>query len=178
MLPNHYDIRNVNGGKEKVTTYYLEMLSSSWLREKSESQELIVGECDVAQFQINKFLYLFVGEDWEWKSKLSWSDSQWKTLVESENHRTWMAYCKGSVAGYYELCQNQSDVEILAFGLTPQFIGKGYGGVLLSHAVKSAWAWEGASRVWLHTDSLDHPRALQNYEARGFKIFREETADR
>ncbi len=154
------------------------MKSPSWLRGKSESGGLVVTECEIAQFRINRFLYQLIGADWEWKSKLSWSDQQWKALVESENHRTWMAYLSGSVAGYFELSKDESDVEILAFGLAPPFIGKGFGGYFLSYAVKSAWSWEGAERVWLHTSSLDHPRALPNYEAGGFKLYREETADR
>jgi hypothetical protein len=29
-------------------------------------------------------------------------------------------------------------------------------------------------RVWVHTNTLDHPRALRNYQARGFRIFRRE----
>jgi GNAT superfamily N-acetyltransferase len=168
----------VKSSEKSVTTYYLEMQSSSWLKEKCESKGLVVSECEVAQFQVNRFLYQLIGEDWEWKSKLSWADGQWRSLVESENHRTWMAYLNGSVAGYYELSKTESDVEILAFGLAPPFIGKGFGGYFLSYAVKSAWSWVGAERVWLHTDSLDHPRALQNYCARGFKIFREEPANR
>lgn len=89
-----------------------------------------------------------------------------------------MAYLSGTVAGYYELTKNESDVEILAFGLAQPFIGKGFGGYFLSHAVKSAWAWEGTNRVWLHTSSFDHPRALSNYCARGFKNYSEETVDR
>jgi hypothetical protein len=33
-------------------------------------------------------------------------------------------------------------------------------------------AWEaGARRVWLHTASLDHPNALANYLARGFRVY-------
>ena len=32
----------------------------------------------------------------------------------------------------------------------------------------------GAQRVWVHTCSLDHPHALANYQARGFRIFRVE----
>ena len=147
------------------------MKSPSWLRGKSESGGLVVTECEIAQFRINRFLYQLIGADWEWKSKLSWSDQQWKALVESENHRTWMTYLSGSVAGYFELSKDESDVEILAFGLAPPFIGKGFGGYLLSYAVKSAWSW-------LHTSTVDHPRALPNYEARGFKLYREETADR
>jgi hypothetical protein len=48
------------------------------------------------------------------------------------------------------------------------------GGPLLSRAVEEAWAME-TSRLWVHTCSLDHPGALANYLARGFKVFREET---
>jgi hypothetical protein len=35
----------------------------------------------------------------------------------------------------------------------------------------------GARRVWVHTCSLDHPGALANYLARGFRVFKEEVAD-
>ena len=44
------------------------------------------------------------------------------------------------------------------------------GGALLSDAVRTAWTL-GARRVWLHTCSLDHPAALGNYQARGFRLF-------
>ena len=33
----------------------------------------------------------------------------------------------------------------------------------------------GAERVWLHTCTLDSPRALPNYKARGFREFKRET---
>ena len=36
-----------------------------------------------------------------------------------------------------------------------------------------AWAL-GASRVWLHTCTLDSPNALPNYKARGFDEYRRE----
>ena len=35
--------------------------------------------------------------------------------------------------------------------------------------------WEmGAARIWVHTNSLDGPAALPGYQARGFRIFKEE----
>jgi GNAT superfamily N-acetyltransferase len=46
----------------------------------------------------------------------------------------------------------------------------GLGGPLLSAAVTRAWEM-GARRVWVHTCDLDHPRALANYQARGFRVF-------
>ena len=62
---------------------------------------------------------------------------------------------------------------IQLFGLLPEFSGKGLGKWLLVEAVERAWSL-GASRVWLHTCTLDSPAALPNYLARGFKPFRTE----
>lgn len=160
-----------------VTIYYLEMNSPSSLNGKADPGGLKVCECGIKQFQFNRFLYQLVGEDWQWTDRLSWPDERWQAYVEDDNLRTWVAYFKGSPAGYYEL-QKQSggDVEIAYFGLAPGFIGRGFGGYLLFHAIRSAWAWEGTRRVWVHTCSLDHPGALQNYKARGMEIYKVETA--
>jgi hypothetical protein len=48
------------------------------------------------------------------------------------------------------------------------------GGSLLSDAINRAFIL-GGDRVWLHTCTLDHPRALQNYRSRDFKVFRKES---
>jgi hypothetical protein len=45
---------------------------------------------------------------------------------------------------------------------------------MLTRAVEDAWA-RGASRVWLHTCTLDHASALPNYQKRGFRPFKTET---
>jgi GNAT superfamily N-acetyltransferase len=159
----------------EVTTYYLEMLSPSALKGKDNSGGLIVSECSVDQFQFNRFLYRFVGEPWLWTDKLSWSDQAWKQYVENVNLRTWVAWSGGSIAGYFELLREKDDVEIIYFGLTEHFIGKGYGGFLLTEAIKSAWDWQDTQRVWVHTCSLDHPGALQNYVSRGMTLYKTET---
>ena len=160
----------------EVTTYYLEMKSASALKDRNDSHGLQIFECEIKQFQFNRFLYQLVGADWEWIDKLAWTNDQWKAFAENENLRTWVGYYKGSPAGYYELQQqDDGDVEIAYFGLAFKFIGKGFGGYLLSHAIKSAWDWEGTRRVWVHTCTLDHPTALQNYKARGLEVYKVET---
>jgi len=86
-----------------------------------------------------------------------------------------VGYYDGSPAGYHELRQDDGDgVEIAYFGLLPAFIGRGFGGALLTHALDEAWRME-PTRVWVHTCTLDHPAALANYQARGMKIYRVET---
>ncbi|PMB50103.1 hypothetical protein CEN39_19475 [Fischerella thermalis CCMEE 5201] len=86
---------------------------------------------------------------------------------------TWVAYVSGTPAGYIELeVQADNNVEIAYFGILRQFIGQRLGGHLLSFGVERAWAI-GAKRVWVHTCSLDGPHALANYQARGFKIYKQ-----
>jgi len=169
----------------QVTTYYLEMTrpdahQSAQLKDPSREHDIDVRCIEMPQFQFNRFLYQLVGEAWQWTDKLAWSDQQWRELVESPDHQTWVAYFKGAVLGYFELNRAGNDVEILYFGLAPQFIGQGMGGYLLSKAIDAAWHWTSSTslsevdRVWVHTCSLDHPSALVNYEARGFNVYKTE----
>lgn len=159
---------------QPVVIYYLEMLSPTLHNKRCDSKGLTVAECKRKRFQLNKFLYRYIGETWLWTDRLSWSDETWKNYVESENLRTWTAYYGGVIAGYYELFRQDNDVEIIYFGLAEFFIGKGFGGYLLSKAIASAWEWQGAERVWVHTCSQDHPAALRNYISSGMKIYKVE----
>jgi GNAT superfamily N-acetyltransferase len=83
-----------------------------------------------------------------------------------------VAYLSGTPVGYFELeTQAGNEVELAYFGLLPTFIGRGLGSELLATAIERAWQRE-PNRVWLHTCSLDHPRALQNYQSQGFKPYK------
>ncbi|HLD66281.1 MAG TPA: GNAT family N-acetyltransferase [Pseudomonas sp.] len=162
-------------GDEREITYYLDMQHPEQLRSKPLPADLNVVECRIKQFPLNRFLYQLVGGPWGWTDKLGWSDAQWCALVDSDRHRTWVAYHQGAIAGYYELLRGDDGaVELLYFGLAEAFLGQGFGGPLLSHALQAAWAWPGTRRVWVHTCSLDHPSALANYRARGMQLYREE----
>jgi GNAT superfamily N-acetyltransferase len=62
--------------------------------------------------------------------------------------------------------------------LLPKFIGRGFGGALLTSAIEKAWQMSPSiTRVWVHTCTLDHPRALANYQARGMVIYKREAAE-
>ncbi len=64
-------------------------------------------------------------------------------------------------------------VEITQFGVVPRCFGRGLGGHLLCDAARRARELGGGGRVWLHTCTADHPHALPNYKARGFRPVRE-----
>ncbi len=159
----------------EVTTFYLQMTDPAELRpRRSLDDRFTVREAAVTQWQVNRFLYFFVGEQWDWVDKRPWTDSQWEDYVSSTNLRTFLALHEGNIAGYYELSRDETGaVEIIYFGLAPQFIGRGLGAALLTDALERAWQWD-ATRVWVHTCTLDHPAALKNYEARGMSLYRQE----
>jgi len=162
--------------KKEVITTYLEICDRDSINAKiSDDSQFRIGECTAGQWQFNKFLYKYVGGPWQWKEKLSFTAQQWIEYVQNPNVRTWVAYQCGSIAGYYELVKDEeNDVEIRYFGMTPEFIGKGFGGAMLTAAIRSGFDWQ-AKRVWVHTCTLDHENAKANYISRGMRVYKEET---
>jgi GNAT superfamily N-acetyltransferase len=124
-----------------------------------------------------RHLYTEVGRQYHWVDRLGWSDEEITAYLSDPALELWVMRVAGETAGYFEL-RREADgaVEIAYFGLLPSFVGRGLGKFLLTRAVERAWA-RGATRVWLHTSSLDHASALSNYLARGFSVWKQETYD-
>lgn len=161
---------------ESVTIWHLQMLDASEHQPAALPATLSINEAQLKQFQVNRFLYSLVGNDYQWHDKLNWDDARWKEYAERDTLRTWIAYNQGSIAGYFELeLQAEKSVELAYFGLAPSSIGQGFGKAMLSHAISCAWQWDSPERLWVNTCSLDHPHALKNYQQRGFQIFKQET---
>ena len=159
----------------KLTIYYLEMKSPGEFRcPRIANPQLEVKQSLNPSPELNRFFYAEVGKDWYWIDRLSWSEKQWLEYVSRPELETWVGYVSGQQAGYFELeMQPEANVEIVYLGLLPEFVGKGIGGQLLKAAIEQAWQM-GARRVWLHTNTRDHPHALGNYQARCFRIFKQE----
>jgi GNAT superfamily N-acetyltransferase len=122
-----------------------------------------------------RFLYSEVGREYRWVDRLPWTDNQVRDYLGDPAVSVWLLTVSGSPAGYFELRQGADGAtEIVYFGLLKEFQGRGLGGHLLTEAVRRAWE-AGATRVWLHTNTLDHPAALPNYLSRGFTVVRTET---
>ncbi|MCM2680525.1 GNAT family N-acetyltransferase [Echinimonas agarilytica] len=160
---------------EPVTIFYLEMLSADQVCGKeSSSSQAVLTECADKNFAINRFFYQYVGESWQWHDKLSWRESQWRDYAHRDELKLFMLTWHGTPAGYFELEKHtDGSVEIVYFGLANAYTDKGLGGFLLTQALQQAWAWQ-ATRVWVHTCSLDHPYALKNYQSRGMTLYKTE----
>ncbi len=159
-----------------VTTYYLEATSPDQLRPKPTAPEgFLLMKAEVPSAELQRFLYRSVGGNWYWYEKAHWTYQEWWAYAQNPRLHTWVAYLKGTPAGYFQLEeQPEGKVEIVYLGLLPQFTGIGLGGHLLTRALEEAWRL-GAKRVWVHTCSLDSPAALANYLARGMRLYKSET---
>ena len=162
---------------EKILRKYLEITSIKDLKEvKKPSEDYFVALLDPKDFQLNKFFYKNIGKNHRWIDRLVWTDLKWTEYVSDKKLSTYILKFKEEIAGYFELIfkEESNEAEIAYFGILEEFFGKKLGGYFLSEAIKYSFD-KGATRLWVHTCSLDHKNALNNYLSRGMKIFKSET---
>jgi GNAT superfamily N-acetyltransferase len=151
-----------------------------WFLELDElrpsSAQARVEHAEVPFGPLNRLFYDEVGGDFDWTDKEGWSDEHWQSWAEQVE--TWIVYDLGTPAGYAELRRRADTVEIETFGLLAPFRGRGLGGALLTRATERALELAAGGRVSVNTCSLDGPHARANYEARGFRVVREEVQRR
>ncbi len=161
---------------EEVKRNYLEINSLTDLQEsKQPSEDYLVDLIDPTDFQLNKFFYKNIGKKHKWVDRLIWTEDQWTKHVSNKNVKTFVLKNKKDLVGFFELIihYEKKEVEIAYFGILEEYQNKKLGSYLLSDAIKKSFQ-ENVDRVWLHTCSLDHKHALNNYLSRGMKIFKSE----
>jgi GNAT superfamily N-acetyltransferase len=134
--------------------------------------DLEIRRAELPSVDLSRWLYTAVGSDWYWIDRLGWSWERWMEWIDRPELETWVAYLRGTPAGYFELEHAGDAVEIVSFGLLPAFIGRGIGTRALDFALRRGWEL-GPARVWVHTCSLDGPAALRTYQGRGLEIYDE-----
>lgn len=124
-----------------------------------------------------RYLYNTVGEPWHWHDRRRLSDAELEAIVTDPRVEVQVLYLRGTPAGYAELDRRvRGEVELAYFGLLPEFTGRGIGPALLDWTIDRAWA-SSPARLWVHTCTLDSPRALPVYLRAGFRVYREETLE-
>ena len=161
---------------EEVKRNYLEINSLKDLKEGNKpSEDYSLTLIDPINFQLNKFFYKNIGKNHKWVDRLTWSEEKWINYVSSKNVRTYVFKFKDDLAGFFELIYHEqnNETEIAYFGILEEYQNKKLGSYLLSEAIKKSFESK-VNRVWVHTCSLDHKNALNNYISRGMKIFKTE----
>ena len=161
---------------QEVKRNYLEINSLKDLKEvQKPSSDYSLKLLDPVNFQLNKFFYKNVGKKHKWIDRLVWEESKWIEYVSNKNVKTYIFKKRNDLVGFFELLEHteKKEIEIAYFGLLEEYHNKKLGSYLLSRAIKKSFESK-IDRVWLHTCSLDHKNALNNYMARGMKIFKTE----
>jgi len=158
--------------RTKVVTYYLELTDPAAFRPPTRQfADATLRRVDPPAAAVNRALYTEIGQHWNWVDRLVWSDERWQGYLDAGDIETWVLHSSGQRAGYIELQQQaRVNVEIVYLGLLREFIGRGLGSFLLSGAVTRGFEL-GARRVWLHTCTLDDPRALAFYQSHGLRLY-------
>ena len=162
---------------KKIERNYLEINSLKDLKESNSFlNDYSIQLVNPADFQLNKFFYKNVGKKHHWVDRLVWTEKQWITYISNSKVKTYVLKNDENFVGYFELLlhRDKNEIEIAYLGLLEEYQNKKLGSYLLTSAIKNSFL-ENPTRVWVHTCSLDHKNALNNYLSRGMKIFKKET---
>jgi len=165
-----------NYKKIPVKTIYMEMLEKPVFNFEIP-ENITFLKINIVDIEEYKSIYKKAGDTWGWSGRLIMSDTELKNTLSSYKDEVYFMKINKKVAGFFELNRhNDTDVELVYMGLFDDYIGKGYGKILLNFIKKVAWNYE-AKRFWLHTCEFDHINAIKNYEKAGFSIYDEKTEE-
>jgi GNAT superfamily N-acetyltransferase len=134
------------------------------------AQVVLAERCTVGFY---RYLYDGVGRHHVWWLRRTLADEQLAGILDDPANSVHVLMHHGEPAGFYELDRrNRPVVNLSYFGLLPHALGRGMGRALLRHAVEAAWNTGGTRAMTVNTCTADHPRALPNYLAAGFRPVR------
>jgi GNAT superfamily N-acetyltransferase len=157
-----------------VKTTYLQMFARPERVVPPPREELAVVHAKKPTVAYYRFLYDAVGREYDWTSRKKLSDAELSALLHDPRLEIHALMADGVPAGFAELDRRvEGEIELVQFGLMPEFIGQGLGRYFLQWTIDKAWSYC-PKRFWLHTCTNDHPAALPNYLKAGFAIYKEE----
>ena len=117
-------------------------------------------------------LYRRVGDPLGWDQRLSMPVADLDALLAGEAlHIYVLRDLGGDALGFCEFDRGRfPQIELKNFGLVPEAQGRGLGTWLLATALQGEWR-SNPDRIWLHTDTWDHPGAVRVYQRAGFRVF-------
>lgn len=168
MLPEGYF--EVAAGHIAAVVTYLEVRQPPQLPEPSPAFPIErLTEPDLERY---RRVFRAVGEGWLWFSRLRLSDDELAALLAHPQVDVFLLRADNRDQGILELDRRAfPDIEITFLGVTANLVGQGAGHALMVHAQRQAWS-HNPTRLFLHTCTLDHPKALAFYQRAGFVPYR------
>jgi GNAT superfamily N-acetyltransferase len=159
-------------GKIAAVVTYLEMTEPPAPREVPAPDGLELRRVQEPELDWYRDLYRRIGTDWLWFSRLVMPDEEVLAIIRHPQVEVYALARDGHDEGLLELDRREPpDVELAFFGLTPALVGQGAGRWLMARALQLAWRHR-PRRLWVHTCTLDHPKALGFYRRSGFTAYK------
>jgi GNAT superfamily N-acetyltransferase len=119
-------------------------------------------------------LYARVGGPYLWAWRLTESDEAVEAVLHDPAIETYVFRDGSAEEGLLELnLRHEGECEIVYFGVTLAYVGSGAARFMMNRAHDIVWS-RPIRRFWLHTCTLDHPRAVPFYLRSGFRPFKRE----
>jgi GNAT superfamily N-acetyltransferase len=119
-------------------------------------------------------LYVRVGSPWLWAGRLALDEAGLAAILADPRLEVSALEVDGRDEGILELdFRVEGECELTYFGVTERLIGSGAAAYLMNRALERVWP-SGVGRFWVHTCTLDHPRAGAFYRRAGFVPFKYE----
>jgi len=116
-------------------------------------------------------LFGYVGYEWLWSSRLAMQDERLQAILDNAQVWVYALSINGQDEGLLELdFREVGECELAFFGLSPVARDRGAGRWLMNRAIELAWQ-QPIGRLWVHTCTLDHPKALAFYLRSGFVAY-------
>jgi len=162
-------------GKIAAVVTHLEMLAPPLaLSAPAAHANLAVERVAMPDIDWYRGIYRAVGEDWLWYTRLAMDDAELAASIRQPGIEIYRLVRENADVGLLELdLRFRPDVELVFFGVVADAIGTGAAHILMRHAIHRAWR-DAPRRFWVHTCTLDHPRALRFYERSGFRAYKRE----
>jgi GNAT superfamily N-acetyltransferase len=159
-------------GKIASVVTFLEMRQRPQTKTTDAPLGLAIRKVSKPNLDWYRKLYRAVGQDWLWFSRLRMSDEELAGILQDTRVSLFTLSEDREDKGLLELDGRVgSELEIAYFGITRDLLGRGAGRYLMEHALSAAWD-RSPKRVWVHTCTLDHPRALAFYMKAGFTPYK------
>tara|TARA_B100000780_G_scaffold45397_1_gene28248 strand:+ start:3309 stop:3815 length:507 start_codon:yes stop_codon:yes gene_type:complete len=163
----------------KVQRFFLELKKNKKLNQNINfPQDTKISLESKKDININKFFYRQIGKDHFWRDRLLWSDKEWIKYLDNKNLEIGIMKIKDELVGFYEqeFHRDKNEMELIQMGILKEYQGKKLGSFLLKYIIQNIFD-RNIERLWVHTCSLDHKHALNNYLSKGLSIFKEEEID-
>lgn len=130
--------------------------------------DLMLRQVEQPALEWYRALFRAVGAPWLWFSRLRLNDGELGAILHDPAVAVYALVEGTREIGLLELDFRRAGAVELAFlGVVPEAIGCGAGRFLMAHAIELVRA-RGSDRFWVHTCTLDHPKALDFYLRAGF----------